>query len=135
MMPMCAGVCAEVNRIGGHTVDVASLELLATHVFTGCIEAYEDLLASPLAQDAVLQVWFDVCFLGDVLIKGRDATTDAQVQPLQQRWTAVMEQCKSLVDPFDLVIFVPLMETSRAKMLHRCSTLLGTSGTLWRRTS
>eukprot|EP00037_Helgoeca_nana_P013083 m.120039 g.120039 ORF g.120039 m.120039 type:complete len:166 (-) comp21823_c0_seq14:310-807(-) len=39
--------------------------------------------------------------------------------------SSIPSQCKEGVDPFDLVIFLPLLEASRTKMYHRCTTLLG----------
>ena len=127
---LCA-ICAEVNRVGGHTVELNILRNLANQIFELCIAAYEDLLTGcavgaaglALGQDGSLQVLFDISFIGDILIG--PASADTASPELQARMSKAITRSKENVDPFDLVLFLPLIETSRSKLYHRCATLLG----------
>jgi len=137
VVTLLCNVCADISRVGGHTVDPASIAALADTLFDRCAEAYSELLTrtqhgdggSPaqaivaLSQDALLQILFDVYFLGDVLIgvvppAGTPSARHAELARL-------VAGCKAGMDPFDLVIFLPLLSASRTKMFHRAATLLG----------
>ena len=127
---LCA-ICAEINRVGGHTVELNILRNLAKQIFHLCIAAYEDLLTGSavgaaglaLGQDGSLQVLFDISFIGDVLVG--PASADTGSGELHARMSKAIARSKENVDPFDLVLFLPLIETSRSKLYHRCATLLG----------
>eukprot|EP00040_Diaphanoeca_grandis_P022373 m.120012 g.120012 ORF g.120012 m.120012 type:complete len:971 (-) comp28781_c1_seq1:100-3012(-) len=136
VLSMLCGVCAEINRVGGHTVEQHVLKELTYNLFTRTIVSYETLLgvgsdadttSEPpvgLSQDGCLQILFDVAFLGDVLV-GASVGKERVISDNITRLNIVIAKAKDHIDPFDLVVFMPLIETSRSKMFFRCATLLG----------
>jgi len=129
VLSMLCGVCAEINRVGGHTVEVHVLKQLSETLFKACVKSYMSLLSenadsTKMSQDGCLQIMLDVAFLGDVLI-GATPAKDIAKNPLAIQLNTILSDAKVFIDPFDLVIFLPLIETSRNKLYFRCATLLG----------
>jgi hypothetical protein len=194
VLTLLCNACAEVSRVGGHTVETETIGALADALYDECVVGYTELLNGPtrkaLSQDALLQILFDLYFVGDVLLGSAppaaggpgqrhvhfgdlvnqvlyacacpalhlepvyalpcatpqqiasasggsgNAACGCQVTPRRHPCcttelthvcplSSIPSQCKEGVDPFDLVIFLPLLEASRTKMYHRCTTLLG----------
>ncbi|KAG9264007.1 conserved oligomeric Golgi complex subunit 1 isoform X1 [Astyanax mexicanus] len=125
-------LCLEVNRVGGHALPkVTLLELLK-----GCVDQvlseYEKLtqqsegkeMVPPITQNRALQLLFDLRFLsatlGSRLEEGKSSRS--------QQDPRVQEICDSLeshIDPFDLDVFTPHLNSNLNRLTQRTSVLLG----------
>eukprot|EP00037_Helgoeca_nana_P013080 m.119983 g.119983 ORF g.119983 m.119983 type:complete len:884 (-) comp21823_c0_seq10:587-3238(-) len=72
VLTLLCNACAEVSRVGGHTVATETIGALADALYDECVVGYTELLNGPtrkaLSQDALLQILFDLYFVGDVLL-------------------------------------------------------------------
>lgn len=95
LLTLLCNVCVEVSRVGGHTVELETIGALADALFDKCIAAYTELLSDQfkqkLSQDATLQIWFDLCFVGDILI---GATHTAQSSARHTLLNGLIEQVR-----------------------------------------
>ncbi|XP_036446091.1 conserved oligomeric Golgi complex subunit 1 isoform X1 [Colossoma macropomum] len=125
-------LCLEANRVGGHALPkVTLLELLR-----GCMDQvlteYEKLTqrseskdaAPPITQNRALQLLFDLRFLsatlGSRLEEGKSSRS--------QQDPRIQQICDSLeghIDPFDLDVFTPHLNSNLNRLTQRTSVLLG----------
>ncbi|XP_072550253.1 conserved oligomeric Golgi complex subunit 1 isoform X2 [Salminus brasiliensis] len=125
-------LCLEVNRVGGHALPkVTLLELLR-----GCVDQvlnkYEKLtqhsegkdVAPPITQNRALQLLFDLrvlsATLGTRLEEGKSSRSqqDPRIQQL-------CDSLESHIDPFDLDVFTPHLNSNLNRLTQRTSVLLG----------
>ncbi|XP_066499046.1 conserved oligomeric Golgi complex subunit 1 [Hoplias malabaricus] len=126
------GLCLEVNRVGGHAVPkVTLLELLK-----GCLDQvlgeYQTLTeqteckdaAPPITQNRALQMLFDVRFLSSTLCTRLDEGKSSRSQQ-DPRVQQVCDSLESHIDPFDLDVFTPHLNSNLNRLTQRTSVLLG----------
>ncbi|XP_051571205.1 conserved oligomeric Golgi complex subunit 1-like isoform X3 [Myxocyprinus asiaticus] len=125
-------LCLEVNRVGGHALPKVTL----LDVLRGClnqvVSEYEKLsrgpqskdAALPMTQNRALQLLFDLRYLnatlGARLEEGRSSRSQ-QGPRIQQ----VYDSLESYIDPFDLDVFTPHLNSNLNRLSQRTSVLLG----------
>ncbi|KAK7938837.1 hypothetical protein WMY93_002163 [Mugilogobius chulae] len=125
------GLCVEVNRVGGQALPRATLQELLHTCLSEALQHYTRLSqatqhtdgASPMTQNRALQLLFDLrylsCTLGGRAEEGR---------PQSQHDPRIQEACdwlESFIDPFDLDVFTPHLNTNLSRLSQRTSVLLG----------
>jgi hypothetical protein len=139
VMNFLCGLSAEVNVAGGHAIGRAVMAALAKRTFGGVAAAYAALLDAAdadsgggmsgsggdnaIGSEGFVQILFDVYFLADVLVGPATAAGADGDSALAA--AALVERVRGHMDPFDLDVFAPLLETGRAKAYHRSAVLLG----------
>ncbi|CAE1289137.1 COG1 [Acanthosepion pharaonis] len=129
-------VCKEINRVAGHAVKRQVLLEMVSRISDGIVECYEQLLqksqlkSSPpepgcihLTQQRALQHLFDIKFITSV-IPAQDMD-DENKGAYQQRIKQIFDQLEEFVDPFDLDVFTPYMQSHLTKCSQRCNVLFG----------
>ncbi|XP_051995960.1 conserved oligomeric Golgi complex subunit 1 isoform X1 [Xyrauchen texanus] len=125
-------LCLEVNRVGGHALPKVTL----LDILRGClgmvVSEYEKLTwdtqskdaALPMTQNRALQLLFDLRYLnatlGARLEEGRSSRS--QQDPRIQQ---VCDSLESHIDPFDLDVFTPHLNSNLNRLSQRTSVLLG----------
>ncbi|XP_055048662.2 conserved oligomeric Golgi complex subunit 1 isoform X2 [Misgurnus anguillicaudatus] len=125
-------LCLEVNRVGGHALPKVTL----VDILRGCLDQvlseYEKLTqktqskdeAFPMTQNRALQLLFDLRYvsvtLGGRLDEGR--TSRSHQDPRIQQ---VCDSLESHIDPFDLDVFTPHLNSNLNRVSQRTSVLLG----------
>jgi hypothetical protein len=149
VMNFLCGLSAEVNVAGGHAIGRAVMAALAKRTFGGVAAAYAALLDAAdadadadgggggggggggsgsggdnaIGSEGFVQILFDVYFLADVLVGPATAAAADSASALAA--AALVERVRGHMDPFDLDVFTPLLQTGRAKAYHRSAVLLG----------
>ncbi|XP_048102496.1 conserved oligomeric Golgi complex subunit 1 isoform X1 [Alosa alosa] len=125
-------LCLEVNRVGGHALPKVTL----VELLKGCLEQllgqYEMLthnckgkdVACLMTQNRALQLLFDVRYLSATL----GARLEEGKSSRSQQDPRVQDVCDSLeghIDPFDLDVFTPHLNSNLNRVSQRTSVLLG----------
>lgn len=121
------GVSTEVNQAGGHTIGRDVLVCLARNMFAEIASAYNFLLDNKtdqqIGQSGYVQILFDVSFLADILV---GPETGPQVDTASSAVAnKLIARIRAAIDPFDLDVFTPLLQSSRTKAYHRSAVLMG----------
>ncbi|XP_061837617.1 conserved oligomeric Golgi complex subunit 1 isoform X2 [Nerophis lumbriciformis] len=117
-------LCAEVNRIGGHTLPRATLHELLQACLDQVLQEYHRLTQQtpgegifPMTQNRALQMMFDLWYL--------NATLSAKRSPQDPRMQAVCDWLESHIDPFDLDVFTTPLNANLHRLCQRTSVLFG----------
>ncbi|XP_043089852.1 conserved oligomeric Golgi complex subunit 1 isoform X2 [Puntigrus tetrazona] len=125
-------LCLEVNRVGGHALPKVTLLDLLRGCLDQVVSEYEKLTqktqskdaALPMTQNRALQLLFDLRYLsgtlGSRLEEGRSSRS--QQDPRIQQ---VCDSLESHIDPFDLDVFTPHVNSNLNRLSQRTSVLLG----------
>jgi len=122
------GVSTEVNQAGGHTIGRDVLVRLARNLFAEIAGAYsamlkDDNVEEKVGQSGYVQILFDVSFLTDILV---GPETGPQVDTASTALAKeLIDKIRAAIDPFDLDVFTPLLQSSRTKAYHRSAVLMG----------
>ncbi|XP_059413233.1 conserved oligomeric Golgi complex subunit 1-like isoform X2 [Carassius carassius] len=125
-------LCLEVNRVGGHALPKVTLLDLLRGCLDQVVSEYEKHTQKthskdaglPMTQIRALQLLFDLRYisvtLGSRLEEGRSSRS--QQDPRIQQ---VCDSLESHIDPFDLDVFTPHLNSNLNRLSQRSSVLLG----------
>ncbi|XP_070542511.1 conserved oligomeric Golgi complex subunit 1-like isoform X2 [Ptychodera flava] len=126
-------LCEEINRVGGHALPRPVVQGLISRTSDGMLSAYESVLSkggedksterAPLSQAKALQLLFDLKFI-NTLMSGRKED-EKETVAYAQRVQNLTESLESRIDPFDLDVFTPHMQSNLSRHTMRCAVLLG----------
>ncbi|OBS71176.1 hypothetical protein A6R68_00300, partial [Neotoma lepida] len=139
------GLCQEVNRVGGHALPKVTLQEMLKTCMTQVIAAYEQLTEgqqlllegltpSPaslhlqkegtfaMTQNRALQLLYDLRYLNIVLTsKGEERIMFLTLLRIEK----VTDRLEALIDPFDLDVFTPHLNSNLNRLVQRTSVLFG----------
>nr|XP_006635458.1 PREDICTED: conserved oligomeric Golgi complex subunit 1 isoform X1 [Lepisosteus oculatus] len=125
-------LCLEVNRIGGHALPKVTLQELLKGCLDRVITEYEKLAlekhnkdpAFLMTQNRALQLLFDLRYLS-VTLSARQEEGKASRSHQDPRIQQVCDCLEGHIDPFDLDVFTPPLNTNLTRLVQRTSVLLG----------
>uniref|UniRef100_A0A8D2KUX7 Conserved oligomeric Golgi complex subunit 1 n=2 Tax=Varanus komodoensis TaxID=61221 RepID=A0A8D2KUX7_VARKO len=126
-------LCQEVNRVGGHTLPKSTLQELLKTCRSEVLAGYEKLSEEkqekkegklPITQNRALQLLYDLRYLNIVLTtKNEDTKSSRNKQDSRiERQTDFLE---SYIDPFDLDVFTPHLNSNLNRLVQQTSVLFG----------
>ncbi|KAM9346090.1 conserved oligomeric Golgi complex subunit 1 isoform 2-T2 [Symphorus nematophorus] len=125
-------LCVEVNRVGGHALPRPTLQELLQACLTQALQHYHNLTQQarsrdgvfPMTQNRALQLLFDLRYLnttlGSRLEEGKSSRSHRD-----PRFHEVCDWLESYIDPFDLDVFTPPLNSNLNRLSQRTSVLLG----------
>nr|AAD13780.2 ldlBp [Mus musculus] len=126
-------LCQEVNRVGGHALPKVTLQEMLETCMAQVIAAYEQLTeenqikkegAFPMTQNRALQLLYDLRYLTMVLSsKGEEVKSGRS--KADSRMEKMTERLEALIDPFDLDVFTPHLNSNLNRLVQRTSVLFG----------
>ncbi|XP_036925837.1 conserved oligomeric Golgi complex subunit 1 isoform X2 [Sturnira hondurensis] len=126
-------LCQEINRVGGHALPKVTLQEMLKSCMAQVVAAYEKLSgenqmkkegAFPMTQNRALQLLYDLRYLHIVLAaKGEDLKSGRSKQ--DSRTEKVTDYLEALIDPFDLDVFTPHLQSNLNRLVQRTSVLFG----------
>ncbi|XP_053231403.1 conserved oligomeric Golgi complex subunit 1 [Podarcis raffonei] len=126
-------LCQEVNRVGGHTLPKVTLQELLKTCMTEVLAGYEKLSGTsqekkegklPITQNRALQLLYDLRYLNIVLTtKSEDMKGSRNKQ--DSRIEKEVDFLESYIDPFDLDVFTPHLNSNLNRLVQRTSVLFG----------
>ncbi|XP_028455468.1 conserved oligomeric Golgi complex subunit 1 isoform X1 [Perca flavescens] len=125
-------LCVEVNRVGGHALPRPTLQELLQACLTQALHHYHSLTqqassrdgAFPMTQNRALQLLFDLRYLNTTL-GSRPEEGKSSRSHQDPRFHEVCDWLEGYIDPFDLDVFTPPLNTNLNRMSQRTSVLLG----------
>ncbi|XP_019065564.1 conserved oligomeric Golgi complex subunit 1 [Fukomys damarensis] len=125
-------LCQEINRVGGHALPKVTLQEMLKSCMVQVVTAYEKLSAEkqvkkegtfPLTQNWALQLLYDLRYLSMVLtikeeMKSGHSKPDSRIEK-------VTDYLEALIDPFDLDVFTPYLNSNLNRLVQRTSVLFG----------
>lgn len=124
-------LCREINRVGGHAVQRGTLQQLVFKVSDAVMKCFEEVISHskkndkdylPLTQQRALQLIFDIKFILQIIPR-KDDTVESKTY--QKSAARVIETLEEKVDPFDLDVFSPYMQSHLMKQGQRSAVLYG----------
>ncbi|KAI1884233.1 hypothetical protein AGOR_G00224340 [Albula goreensis] len=125
-------LCLEVNRVGGHALPKVTLQELLRGCLDQVVSEYEKLTQNaqnkdglfPMTQNRALQLLFDLRYLSATLSPRPEEAKSSR--PTQEpRVQQVCDLLESHIDPFDLDVFTPPLNSNLNRLSQRTSVLLG----------
>ncbi|KAM6317466.1 LOW QUALITY PROTEIN: conserved oligomeric Golgi complex subunit 1 [Podargus strigoides] len=126
-------LCQELNRVGGHTLPKVTLQELLWTCMAEVLAAYEKLVeekqekkagAFPMTQNRALQLLYDLRYLSIILtVKSEEAKTSRMKH--DSRIEVVIDFLEGHIDPFDLDVFTPHLNSNLNRLVQRTSVLFG----------
>ncbi|XP_004860624.1 conserved oligomeric Golgi complex subunit 1 isoform X1 [Heterocephalus glaber] len=125
-------LCQEINRIGGHALPKVTLQEMLKSCMVQVVTAYETLAAEkqvkkegtfPLTQNWALQLLYDLRYLSIVLTT-KEEMKSGHSKP-DSRIEKVTDHLEALIDPFDLDVFTPFLNSNLNRLVQRTSVLFG----------
>ncbi|XP_070339634.1 conserved oligomeric Golgi complex subunit 1 isoform X2 [Equus asinus] len=126
-------LCQEINRVGGHALPKVTLQEMLKSCMLQIVAAYEKLPeekqmkkegAFPMTQNRALQLLYDLRYLNIVLTaKGEEVKSGRSKQ--DSRFEKVADYLEGLIDPFDLDVFTPHLNSNLNRLVQRTSVLFG----------
>uniref|UniRef100_U3FWX1 Conserved oligomeric Golgi complex subunit 1 n=3 Tax=Micrurus TaxID=8634 RepID=U3FWX1_MICFL len=126
-------LCQEINRVGGHTLPKVILQELLKTCMTEVLAGYEKLSEGkrekkegklPITQNRALQLLYDLRYLNIVL-----TTKNEDIKSSRNKHDARIEKqidaLESYIDPFDLDVFIPHLNSNLNHLVQRTSVLFG----------
>ncbi|KAI7803914.1 conserved oligomeric Golgi complex subunit 1 isoform X2 [Triplophysa rosa] len=125
-------LCLEINRVGGHALPKVTL----VDILRGCLDQvvseYEKLTQEtqskdgglPMTQNRSLQLLFDLRYVSVTLCSRLDEGRSSHSQQ-DPRIQQVCDALESHIDPFDLDVFTPHLNSNLNRLSQRTSVLLG----------
>ncbi|XP_055448178.1 conserved oligomeric Golgi complex subunit 1 [Psammomys obesus] len=127
------GLCQEVNRVGGHALPKVTLQEMLKTCVAQVIAAYEKLTEEkqikkegifPMTQNRALQLLYDLRYLNIVLTSKGEEVKSGRSKP-DSRIEKVTDRLEALIDPFDLDVFTPHLNSNLNRLVQRTSVLFG----------
>ncbi|XP_074511149.1 conserved oligomeric Golgi complex subunit 1 isoform X2 [Sebastes fasciatus] len=125
-------LCVEVNRVGGHALPRPTLQELLQACLAQALHHYHSLTQQdlsregvfPMTQNRALQLLFDLRYLNTTLgSKAEEGKSSRSHQ--DPRFHEVCDWLEGYIDPFDLDVFTPPLNTNLNRLSQRTSVLLG----------
>ncbi|NXT83004.1 COG1 protein, partial [Zapornia atra] len=125
-------LCQEVNRVGGHTLPKGTLQELLRTCMAEVLGAYEKLMeekqekvgAFPMTQNRALQLLYDLRYLSIILTAKSEEAKPSRVKH-DSRIEKVTDFLEGHIDPFDLDVFTPHLNSNLNRLVQRTSVLFG----------
>uniref|UniRef100_A0A8C6RZ80 Conserved oligomeric Golgi complex subunit 1 n=4 Tax=Euarchontoglires TaxID=314146 RepID=A0A8C6RZ80_NANGA len=126
-------LCQEINRVGGHALPKVTLQEMLKSCMVQVAAAYEKLEeekqvkkegAFPMTQNRALQLLYDLRYLSIVLTSKGEEVKSGRSKP-DSRIEKVTDQLEALIDPFDLDVFTPHLNSNLNRLVQRTSVLFG----------
>ncbi|KAM4844948.1 conserved oligomeric Golgi complex subunit 1 isoform 2-T2 [Thomomys bottae] len=126
-------LCQEVNRVGGQALPKVTLQEMLKSCLAQVIAAYEKLSeekhtmkegAFPVTQNRALQLLYDLRYLSIVLTAKAEEVKSGRSKP-DARMEKVTDFLEALIDPFDLDVFTPHLNSNLNRLVQRTSVLFG----------
>ncbi|NWR66379.1 COG1 protein, partial [Bucorvus abyssinicus] len=126
-------LCQEVNRVGGHTLPKVTLQELLRTCMAEVLAAYEQLVeekqekkagAFPMTQNRALQLLFDLRYLSIILTAKSEEAKTSRIKH-DSGVEKVIDFLEGHIDPFDLDVFTPHLNSNLNRLVQRTSVLFG----------
>ncbi|KAM4673903.1 LOW QUALITY PROTEIN: conserved oligomeric Golgi complex subunit 1 [Amazona ochrocephala] len=126
-------LCQEVNRVGGHTLPKVTLQELLRTCMAQVLAAYEKLMEEkqekkagtfPMTQNRALQLLYDLRYLSIILTAKSEETKPSRIKH-DSRMEKVIDFLEGHIDPFDLDVFTPHLNSNLNRLVQRTSVLFG----------
>ncbi|XP_061866932.1 conserved oligomeric Golgi complex subunit 1 isoform X2 [Colius striatus] len=126
-------LCQEVNRVGGHTLPKVTLQELLKTCLAEVLAAYERLMeekkekkagAFPMTQNRALQLLYDLRYLSIILTAKSEEAKPSRVKQ-DSGVEKVTDFLEAHIDPFDLDVFTPHLNSNLNRLVQRTSVLFG----------
>ncbi|XP_007957875.1 conserved oligomeric Golgi complex subunit 1 [Orycteropus afer afer] len=126
-------LCQEINRVGGQALPKVTLQEMLKSCMDQIVAAYEKLPeekqtkkegALPVTQNQALQLLYDLRYLSIVLtVRSEEVKSGRGKQ--DSRTEKVTDYLEGLIDPFDLDVFTPHLNSNLHRLVQRTSVLFG----------
>ncbi|XP_017391096.1 conserved oligomeric Golgi complex subunit 1 isoform X1 [Cebus imitator] len=126
-------LCQEMNRVGGHALPKVTVQEMLKSCMVQVVAAYEKLAEEkqikkdgtfPVTQNRALQLLYDLRYLNIVLTAKTDEVKSGRSKP-DSRIEKVTDHLEALIDPFDLDVFTPHLNSNLHHLVQRTSVLFG----------
>ncbi|NXP43659.1 COG1 protein, partial [Heliornis fulica] len=125
-------LCQEVNRVGGHTLPKVTLQELLRTCMAEVLGAYEKLVeekqekvrAFPMTQNRALQLLYDLRYLSIILTAKTEEAKTSRIKH-DSGIEKVTDFLEGHIDPFDLDVFTPHLNSNLNRLVQRTSVLFG----------
>ncbi|XP_021270555.1 conserved oligomeric Golgi complex subunit 1 [Numida meleagris] len=126
-------LCQEVNRVGGHTLPKVTLQELLKACMAEVLAAYEKLMGEkqdkkagtfPMTQNRALQLLYDLRYLNIILTAKSEEAKTSRIKH-DSRIEKVTDFLEGHIDPFDLDVFTPHLNSNLNRLVQRTSVLFG----------
>ncbi|XP_072208406.1 conserved oligomeric Golgi complex subunit 1 isoform X1 [Excalfactoria chinensis] len=126
-------LCQEVNRVGGHTLPKVTLQELLKACMAEVLAAYEKLMEEkqdkkagtfPMTQNRALQLLYDLRYLNIILTAKSEEAKTSRIKH-DSRIEKVTDFLEGHIDPFDLDVFTPHLNSNLNRLVQRTSVLFG----------
>ncbi|XP_010190439.1 PREDICTED: conserved oligomeric Golgi complex subunit 1, partial [Mesitornis unicolor] len=126
-------LCQEVNRVGGHTLPKVTLQELLRTCMAEVLAAYEKLMEEkqekkagtfPMTQNRALQSLYDLRYLSIILRAKSEEAKSSRIKP-DSGMEKVTDFLEGHIDPFDLDVFTPHLNSNLNRLVQRTSVLFG----------
>ncbi|NWV26654.1 COG1 protein, partial [Origma solitaria] len=126
-------LCQEVNRVGGHTLPKVTLQELLRSCMAEVLAAYEKLVEQkqekrpdsfPLTQSRALQLLYDLRYLSIILTAKSEDPKPSRIKQ-DSGIEKVIDFLEGHIDPFDLDVFTPHLNSNLNRLVQRTSVLFG----------
>ncbi|KAL6103527.1 cog1 [Pungitius sinensis] len=125
-------LCVQVNRVGGHALPRPTLQELLHTCLNQVLHHYQTLTQQassregvfPMTQNRALQLLFDLRYLNTIL-GSRVEEGKSSRSHQDPRFHEVCDWLEGYIDPFDLDVFTPPLNTNLNRLSQRTSVLLG----------
>ncbi|XP_056362198.1 conserved oligomeric Golgi complex subunit 1 isoform X3 [Oenanthe melanoleuca] len=126
-------LCQELNRVGGHTLPKVTLQELLRSCMAEVLAAYEKLLEQkqekrpdsfPLTQSRALQLLYDLRYLSIILTAKSEDTKPSRIKQ-DSGIEKIIDFLEGHIDPFDLDVFTPHLNSNLNRLVQRTSVLFG----------
>uniref|UniRef100_U3KEQ0 Conserved oligomeric Golgi complex subunit 1 n=1 Tax=Ficedula albicollis TaxID=59894 RepID=U3KEQ0_FICAL len=126
-------LCQELNRVGGHTLPKVTLQELLRSCMAEVLAAYEKLLEQkqqkrpdsfPLTQSRALQLLYDLRYLSTILTAKSEDTKPSRIKQ-DSGIEKIIDFLEGHIDPFDLDVFTPHLNSNLNRLVQRTSVLFG----------
>ncbi|NWT41445.1 COG1 protein, partial [Chroicocephalus maculipennis] len=126
-------LCQEVNRVGGHTLPKVTLQELLRTCMAEVLAAYEKLVEEkqekkagtfPMTQNRALQLLYDLRYLSIILTAKSEEAKTSRIKH-DSGIEKVTDFLEGHIDPFDLDVFTPHLNSNLNRLVQRTSVLFG----------
>uniref|UniRef100_A0A8I3S1H0 Conserved oligomeric Golgi complex subunit 1 n=1 Tax=Canis lupus familiaris TaxID=9615 RepID=A0A8I3S1H0_CANLF len=124
-------LCQEINRVGGHALPKVTLQEMLKSCMVQVVAAYEKLAeekhkegAFPMTQNRALQLLYDLRYL-NIVLTARTEEVKSGRSKQDSRIEKVADYLEALIDPFDLDVFTPHLNSNLNRLVQRTSVLFG----------
>ncbi|KAM4890235.1 conserved oligomeric Golgi complex subunit 1 isoform 2-T2 [Sylvia borin] len=126
-------LCQELNRVGGHTLPKVTLQELLRGCMAEVLAAYDKLMQQkqekrpdsfPLTQSRALQLLYDLRYLSMILTAKSEDPKPSRIKQ-DSGIEKVIDFLEGHIDPFDLDVFTPHLNSNLNRLVQRTSVLFG----------